>query len=183
MLVDRTVLLITHDTLEALRLGDQIYVMSGLPAQLGTPIQPAGKTPRDPAAPAVLELQGELLHRLTQAHHETMHDTHGMILIRGLIVVLGLMLLWQLIVIVFRFPPYILPKADSRIENLDGSSAIIIIANLAYINRNFIRIIVGCVGWHDRCFGDDLFSPGTVLDDANFNRQSGDTQHLPSHRY
>lgn len=72
LLVDRTVLLITHDTLEALRLGDQIYVMSGLPAQLGTPIQPAGKTPRDPAAPAVLELQGELLHRLTQAHHETM---------------------------------------------------------------------------------------------------------------
>lgn len=72
LLVERTVLFITHDTLEALRLGDQIYVMSGLPAQLGTPIHPPGARPRDVAALSVLELQGELLRQLTQAHQETM---------------------------------------------------------------------------------------------------------------
>lgn len=72
LLTGRTVLLITHDPLEALRLGDQIYVMSGVPAQLGAAIHPAGKTPRDPAAPDVLELQGELLRQLTAAHGETL---------------------------------------------------------------------------------------------------------------
>lgn len=70
LLVNKTVLLITHDPLEALRLGDQIYVMSGLPAQLGEAIHPAGKTPRDPASPNVLELQAELLRQLTAAHEE-----------------------------------------------------------------------------------------------------------------
>ncbi len=64
LLVDRTVLLVTHDPLEALRLADEIYVMAGEPASLGTPLKPAGKAPRDAADPGLLKLQAQLIGRL-----------------------------------------------------------------------------------------------------------------------
>ncbi len=64
----RTVLLITHDPLEALRLGHRILVMAGRPATLGTPIEPQGDTPRDPSDPTLLALQAELIARLRSAH-------------------------------------------------------------------------------------------------------------------
>jgi putative hydroxymethylpyrimidine transport system ATP-binding protein len=48
LLANRTVLLITHDPMEALRIGHEIHVLSGSPAQLSGPIRPAGKIPRDP---------------------------------------------------------------------------------------------------------------------------------------
>jgi putative hydroxymethylpyrimidine transport system ATP-binding protein len=71
----RTVLLITHDPLEALRLGHRILVMAGRPATLGAPIELsdslAGETPRDPANPALLALQAELIARLRSAHATT----------------------------------------------------------------------------------------------------------------
>ncbi|MGB6976801.1 MAG: ABC transporter ATP-binding protein [Gammaproteobacteria bacterium] len=67
LLAQCTVLLVTHDPLEALRLGDHIYVMAGLPAQLSEPLQLTGKAPRSPADPEVLALQGELLNRLAAA--------------------------------------------------------------------------------------------------------------------
>jgi putative hydroxymethylpyrimidine transport system ATP-binding protein len=70
-LAGRTVLLITHDPLEALRLGHRILVMAGRPATLGQPIEPEGDTPRDPADPAVLALQAELIARLRSAHSRT----------------------------------------------------------------------------------------------------------------
>ncbi len=60
----RTVLLVTHDPLEALRLGHRIVVMTGRPARLSTPLEPAGDTPRDPADPDLLRRQAELLDRL-----------------------------------------------------------------------------------------------------------------------
>jgi putative hydroxymethylpyrimidine transport system ATP-binding protein len=63
----RTVLAVTHDPLEALRLGDQLYVMSGRPAQLSPPIVPAGLPPRPVDDPSLLALQGELLRRLADA--------------------------------------------------------------------------------------------------------------------
>lgn len=63
---DRTVLLVTHDPLEALRLGHRILVMTGRPARLSVPLEPAGEPPRDPADPELLRLQGELLHRLAE---------------------------------------------------------------------------------------------------------------------
>ncbi|MEX2632376.1 MAG: ABC transporter ATP-binding protein [Tistlia sp.] len=67
LLAGRTVLLITHDPLEALRLGHEIRVLAGRPALLGAAIEPAGLPPRDPATPGLLELQVELLRRLTAA--------------------------------------------------------------------------------------------------------------------
>ena len=67
LLAGRTVLLVTHDPLEALRLGHRIHVMYGRPARLDTAAVPAGAPPRDLADPALLALQGELLARLGAA--------------------------------------------------------------------------------------------------------------------
>jgi putative hydroxymethylpyrimidine transport system ATP-binding protein len=64
LLAGRTVLLVTHDPMEALRLGHRIHVLAGAPARLDRPLEPEGRTPRDPASPAVQRLYGELLRRL-----------------------------------------------------------------------------------------------------------------------
>jgi putative hydroxymethylpyrimidine transport system ATP-binding protein len=61
------VLLVTHDPLEALRLGDRIHVMAGQPARIEAPICPAGRPPRDLHDPALLARQGELLASLADA--------------------------------------------------------------------------------------------------------------------
>lgn len=66
-LAGRTVLLVTHDPLEALRLGHVVYVMAGRPATLGLPIAPPGRPPRDVTDPKLLALQGDLLERLAHA--------------------------------------------------------------------------------------------------------------------
>lgn len=70
LLARRTVLLVTHDPLEALRLGHRIEVLSGRPAVLDRPLEPAGDPPRDPGDPDLLHLHSELLHRLHQAAGE-----------------------------------------------------------------------------------------------------------------
>ena len=67
LLVGRTVLLVTHDPLEALRLGRRIHVMARQPARLDTPLILPGATPRAVTDPGLLALQGELLTRLTAA--------------------------------------------------------------------------------------------------------------------
>jgi putative hydroxymethylpyrimidine transport system ATP-binding protein len=67
LLAGRTVLLVTHDPLEALRLGDRIQVMVGQPARIDPPIRPAGRPPRDLHDPALLARQGELLASLADA--------------------------------------------------------------------------------------------------------------------
>ncbi len=66
LLQDKTVLLITHDPLEALRVGDILYVMTGQPAQLSAAIIPEGKKPRDLENDHILKLQGKLLKALEQ---------------------------------------------------------------------------------------------------------------------
>ena len=67
-LLDRqTVLLVTHDPLEALRLGHRIHVMSGVPATIDEALVPAGEPPREVDDPMVLETQGDLLRRLAGA--------------------------------------------------------------------------------------------------------------------
>lgn len=66
LLGGRTVLLVTHDPLEALRLGDRLLVLAGRPAVLDDSLPtPAGPPPRE--AQAVSTLQGALLERLAAA--------------------------------------------------------------------------------------------------------------------
>jgi putative hydroxymethylpyrimidine transport system ATP-binding protein len=67
LLAGRTVLLVTHDPLEALRLGHRIFVMAGKPARLEGPLEPAGAPPRDPTEPRVVALHHDLLERLLAA--------------------------------------------------------------------------------------------------------------------
>jgi putative hydroxymethylpyrimidine transport system ATP-binding protein len=66
-LKSRTVLLVTHDPLEALRLGHHIYVMAGRPARLGEPLEPSGSPPRNLHDPHLLGLQADLLELLSAA--------------------------------------------------------------------------------------------------------------------
>ncbi len=67
LLKGRTVLLVTHDPLEALRLGHRIHVMAGQPARIEAPICPDGPPPRDLHDPVLLARQGDLLARLADA--------------------------------------------------------------------------------------------------------------------
>ncbi|MBB4285501.1 ABC transporter ATP-binding protein [Roseospira goensis] len=69
LLAGRTVLLVTHDPLEALRLGHAVHVLHGRPATLDAALIPPGAPPRDATDAALLALQGELLRRLTGAAH------------------------------------------------------------------------------------------------------------------
>ncbi len=67
LLKGRTVLMVTHDPWEALRLGDRLYVMSGRPATVGPPIVPPGPPPRDISNAEIVALQGRLLNELSAA--------------------------------------------------------------------------------------------------------------------
>lgn len=67
LLKNKTVILVTHDPLEALRLGQHIYVMSGRPATLGEALVPTGNIPRPLDDQKLLQLQAELLQRLSNA--------------------------------------------------------------------------------------------------------------------
>ncbi|MBY0544523.1 MAG: ABC transporter ATP-binding protein [Gammaproteobacteria bacterium] len=60
----KTVLLITHDPWEALRLAHQIFILRGDPAQLSLPIFPPDESPRDLTNPALLALQKQLIAEL-----------------------------------------------------------------------------------------------------------------------
>jgi putative hydroxymethylpyrimidine transport system ATP-binding protein len=66
LLAGRTVLLVTHDPLEALRLGDRIQILAGGPARLSTPIRPAGPPPRPATDPSLLALQAQLIGALEE---------------------------------------------------------------------------------------------------------------------
>lgn len=67
LLDGRTVLLVTHDPVEAVRLGHRIHVMAGLPAQLDTVMAMPGAPPRDPTEAEAAEHYRELMHRLHEA--------------------------------------------------------------------------------------------------------------------
>ncbi|AHI26034.1 nitrate/sulfonate/bicarbonate ABC transporter ATP-binding protein [Komagataeibacter xylinus] len=66
MLAGRTVVLITHDPLEACRLADRMLLMSGHPARLDAIDVPAGAVPRAVDDPGVLAAQSVLLLRMMQ---------------------------------------------------------------------------------------------------------------------
>ena len=59
-----TVLLVTHDPLEALRLGHRIHVMSGSPASFGRVMLPPGQPPRNLDNPEIAALHTSLLEQL-----------------------------------------------------------------------------------------------------------------------
>jgi putative hydroxymethylpyrimidine transport system ATP-binding protein len=67
LLAGRTVLIVTHDPLEALRLADRILVLQGRPAAPAEVAVPAGAAPRPARDPALLAAQGALLERLAEA--------------------------------------------------------------------------------------------------------------------
>ncbi len=67
LLAGRTVVLVTHDPREALRLGHEIRVMSGRPATLGAPLVPQGAVPRPLDAPELLALETRLIAELADA--------------------------------------------------------------------------------------------------------------------
>ncbi|MDH3236806.1 MAG: ABC transporter ATP-binding protein, partial [Alphaproteobacteria bacterium] len=67
LLEGRSVLLVTHEPMEALRLGHRIHVMSGRPADLDEPLAPPGQPPRDMTDANLLRLHAELLERLAAA--------------------------------------------------------------------------------------------------------------------
>ena len=67
LLRGRTVLLVTHDPLEALRLGHRIYVMAGRPATLSAASLPDGEPPRSLDDRDLLERQADLLAKLANA--------------------------------------------------------------------------------------------------------------------
>lgn len=61
-----TVLMVTHDPMEALRIADQIYVFSGTPARVGEVIIPPGPKPRDISSKGVADLSSLLLGQLLE---------------------------------------------------------------------------------------------------------------------
>lgn len=64
LLQDKTVLFITHDPIEALRLADDIYIMQ--PKGLNLVASLSSPAPRDLTDPRVIELQSLLFHELTE---------------------------------------------------------------------------------------------------------------------
>jgi putative hydroxymethylpyrimidine transport system ATP-binding protein len=84
LLAERTVLLVTHDPLEALRLGHRITVMAGSPARLETALDVLDDVggadelpapPRDPGNADVLARQADLLKRLARARENVLDLT------------------------------------------------------------------------------------------------------------
>ena len=67
LLQGRTVLLITHDPMEACRLGHRLVVLAGHPAVLGAPITVPGRVPRALDDPDLLRSQGHLMRALVAA--------------------------------------------------------------------------------------------------------------------
>jgi len=71
LIIDKTVLLITHDPLEALRLGHQVIVMSGQPVKFSNPIILNNNPPRLLTDSQLLQWQGKLMEQLAHASEVT----------------------------------------------------------------------------------------------------------------
>ena len=67
LLKNKTVVFVTHDPAEALRLADEIYIMQGNPATLKAIATLSSTAPRELAEPELISLQGLLFQELTQA--------------------------------------------------------------------------------------------------------------------
>lgn len=71
LLLGKTTLLVTHDPLEALRIGHRLLLLTGSPARFEPPIDPQGSPLRDIAQPEVAALQTAMMQRLTAARAST----------------------------------------------------------------------------------------------------------------
>lgn len=67
LLNNHTVLLVTHDPIEALRLADEIFILGGDPATITLHRKLSTPTPRDPTDPEFIKHQAELFHALITA--------------------------------------------------------------------------------------------------------------------
>jgi len=65
-LAGRTVVLVTHDPYEALRVGDRIHVLNGRPARISDALIPSGKPPRDSDLARMSEMHAELMRSLSR---------------------------------------------------------------------------------------------------------------------
>lgn len=61
-----TTLLVTHDPMEALRMGDRVFVMAGSPVKLGASLDLPGLPPRDTGSPEIAVHYSKLLKRLME---------------------------------------------------------------------------------------------------------------------
>ena len=66
LLGDKTLIFITHDPAEALRLADVIYLMHGSPANIELMAAPSGCSPRDLQQADIMKLHAELFSQLVQ---------------------------------------------------------------------------------------------------------------------
>ncbi len=66
LLHGKTVLLITHDPIEALRLGHVIHVLSGSPTRISNAIRPDEAIPRDPASDSLKSHYSDIMEKLSQ---------------------------------------------------------------------------------------------------------------------
>ena len=69
LLADRTVIMVTHDPLEALRLADRILILQGEPARLVSIPVPEGDRPRPLDNVDLQRRQAELVTRLRESAH------------------------------------------------------------------------------------------------------------------
>ncbi len=77
LLRGRTVLLVTHDPREALRLGHRIFIMSGTPARLEAAPCPPGEPLRRPDDETFRRIEAALLGRLVAADSERQPGAGG----------------------------------------------------------------------------------------------------------
>lgn len=68
LLAGRTVVLITHDPLEACRLSHRLLVLSAADGEIDDSHHLTGAPPRAPDAPELLNAQAALLQQLMRAH-------------------------------------------------------------------------------------------------------------------
>ena len=61
MIAGKTVVMVTHDPLEALRLADRIVVLAGQPVRVAASLEPPGRPPRAVDAAEIARLHGKLL--------------------------------------------------------------------------------------------------------------------------
>jgi putative hydroxymethylpyrimidine transport system ATP-binding protein len=71
LLAGRTVLLVTHDPMEAVRMADRIHILAGSPARLDPGMSPPGRPPRDPADDDAIGCYRDLLGRLSTSGPES----------------------------------------------------------------------------------------------------------------